>query len=251
MSQFLMGIGSGCNVNYSGEKIAFEVLRSKSNAPYCIFDVGANQGQFLHLTLDSLGKDNFKIYCFEPGLRTFEILKQNSRQDERVIVNNLGLAQKKGEMTLYYEKAGSGLASLAKKKLDHFNIYFQLEENVKIETIDNYCHQNSIDKIDLLKLDIEGHELDCLLGAKTMFDRQAIKIVTFEFGGCNIDTRSFFQDFYYFFKDAKMDIFRITPSGYLHPIRCYQEIDEQFRTSNFLACFIDTKKINENNFHYS
>ena len=68
-----------------------------------------------------------------------------------------------------------------------------------------------------------------------MFNKQKINIVTFEFGGCNIDTRSFFQDFYYFFKDVQMDIFRITPSGYLYPINSYKEIFEQFRTTNFVA----------------
>jgi hypothetical protein len=39
----------------------------------------------------------------------------------------------------------------------------------------------------------------------------------------------------YFFQGAKMKIRRITPSGYLHPIESYKEIDEQFRTTNFIA----------------
>ena len=35
-----------------------------------------------------------------------------------------------------------------------------------IDTIDNYCAENSIDHIHLLKIDIEGHELDVLSGAR-------------------------------------------------------------------------------------
>ena len=68
-----------------------------------------------------------------------------------------------------------------------------------------------------------------------MFSRQAINIVSFEFGGCNIDTRSFFQDFFFFFKTMNMSIFRITPSEYLHPNKTYKEVYEQFVTTNFVA----------------
>jgi len=84
-------------------------------------------------------------------------------------------------------------------------------------------------------MSVGGHELDVLTGASEMFHKRAIQMVTFEFGGCNIDTRSFFQDFYYFFQDFGMNISRITPSGYLFPIPSYKEILEQFRTTNFVA----------------
>jgi hypothetical protein len=87
-----------------------------------------------------------------------------------------------------------------------------------------------------LKIDTEGHELDVLNGALNMIKNKKTQIVTFEFGGCNIDSRTYFQDFYYFFKDNDMkNMFRITPSGYLAPIIKYKEIYEQFRTTNFLV----------------
>lgn len=44
-----------------------------------------------------------------------------------------------------------------------------------------------------------------------MFERGAIDRVTFEFGGCNIDTRTYFQDYWYFFKTFGFRVFRITP----------------------------------------
>jgi hypothetical protein len=127
------------------------------------------------------------------------------------------------------------MAYLTKRRLDHFGIYFNKSEKVEINTIDNYCSENAINHIHLLKLDIEGHELDALDGARKMFDKNSIDIVTFEFGGCNIDTRTFFQDFWYFFSGINMKIFRITPSGYFYPIESYKEIYEQFRTTNFIA----------------
>jgi FkbM family methyltransferase len=235
ISQFLMGIGSGAGVDSSGEKAIFQILLKKSNPPYCIFDVGSNKGQFLDLILRSIPTNNFSIHCFEPGNTTFQVLLENTTTDDRIKLNNIGLGKESKEMLLYYDKAGSGLASLTQRRLKHFNIEQSKSEEVKIETIDNYCHQNNIEKIDLLKIDVEGHELDVLMGANHMLKQNRVNLISFEFGGCNIDTRSFFQDFYYFFKDRGMELFRITPSSYLHPITSYKEIDEQFRTTNFLA----------------
>ena len=145
------------------------------------------------------------------------------------------LSLKKREAVLHFNSVGSGLASLTKRRLDHFGIDFNKSEKVEISTIDNYCSENAINHIHLLKIDIEGHELDALAGARRMFDKKSIDIVTFEFGGCNIDTRTFFQDFWYFFSEINMKMFRITPSGYLYPIESYNEIYEQFRTINFIA----------------
>ena len=167
--------------------------------PYCIFDVGSNMGQFLQLILENIAADGFSTHCFEPGHETFKILVDSSKRDKRFRLNNIGLGKEKGEAILHYDRVRSELASLTKRKLDHFSIDFSKEEKVRINTIDNYCSENSIDHIHLLKIDIEGHELDALAGAKRMFATESVDIVTFEIGGCNIDTRTFFQDFWYFF----------------------------------------------------
>ena len=234
-SQYLMGIGSGSDVFSSGERGIFYELKQRIPPPYCIFDVGSNKGQFLQLILESVVLDNLSIHCFEPGRHTFSSLIDASKKDKRIKINNFGIGKEKSHALLHYDDPGSGLACLTKRKLDHWGIDFSKTEDVEIDTIDNYCSDNSISHIHLLKIDIEGHELDALAGAKKMFDEKSIDMVAFEFGGCNIDTRTFFQDFYYFFVKQNFNIYRITPSGYLHPINSYREIHEQFRTINFLA----------------
>lgn len=231
-----MGIGSGSDVSSSGERAIFRLLKNRVTPPYCVFDVGSNVGQFLHLTLENIGDDDkSRIHCFEPGHKTFRMLANSVPQDTRVRLNNLGIGREPGEALLHFDTAGSGLASLTERRLTHFGIGFQESESVTLTSIDSYCSDNNIDHIHLLKIDIEGHELDALAGARTMFDRRSIDVVALEFGGCNIDTRTFFQDFWYFFANVDMKIFRITPSGYLHPITSYKESHEQFRTTNFIA----------------
>lgn len=111
ISQYLMGIGSGTEVATSGESEIFRILKQSHKAPYCIFDVGANKGQFLSIALQSILTENFSIHCFEPSLHTFNLLAKHTIKDDRIKLNNLGLGRDKCQMTLYYNDAGSGLAS--------------------------------------------------------------------------------------------------------------------------------------------
>ena len=86
--------------------------------------------------------------------------------------------------------------------------------------------------MDIIKLDIEGHELSAIKGLGAIV--QQTSIFQFEFGGCNIDTRTYFKDFFDFFKDNNFEIYRITPFG-VELISNYRETDEFFSTTNFLA----------------
>ncbi|MEO8231504.1 MAG: FkbM family methyltransferase [Ignavibacteriota bacterium] len=236
ISSYLMGIGAGTNVKESGEFILIKkILQSQKNNAV-IFDVGANVGTFSNLVITKLtGKLNFKVHSFEPSKSTFKELENNVKASDNIFLNNFAFGNKKGTAELFFDYPGSGLASLTKRKLDHFNINFNHSENILVDTIDNYCASKNINNIDLLKIDVEGHELDVLLGGAEMFNNKQIKMVSFEFGGSNIDTRTYYRDFFYFFNELKMKIYRITPSSLLIPMNDYDEMYEQFRTTNFLA----------------
>jgi FkbM family methyltransferase len=237
-AQRSMGIGSGADVDSSGERIVLDLLRRSSGSvrPLCILDVGSNQGQFLKLLLSELYETPHQIHCFEPSPSTFAILRANATEQSNVVFNMFGLGIASGEFDLFSDSTGSGLASLSKRRLEHFNIEFNHCERIEIRTLDSYCYEKNIGNIDLLKIDVEGHELEVLNGGVRMFSERRIQMLTFEFGGCNIDSRTFFQDFYYFLNSHGMSsIFRIMPSGGLHKITSYNEELEQFRTTNFIA----------------
>ena len=86
-------------------------------------------------------------------------------------------------------------------------------------------------KISLCKLDIEGHELSVLNSMKKIFYK--FNVIQFEFGGCNIDTRTYFKDYWLTLKDNFL-IYRICPNGLLL-IQEYSEIEERFNLTNYLA----------------
>lgn len=234
-----MGVGSGETVSESGEAGVLQKIKTLKTPPYCIFDVGSNKGQYLDMVLSILADEDFHIHCFEPSLHVFGTLLDRAGRDPRVTANNFGLGKQKGQFDLFFSAEDSG-GSLSRRQLDSFGISFSHSEKVAIDTVDNYCADHGVEYIHLLKTDIEGHEMDLLQGARRMFERRAIGMATFEFGGCNIDTRTYYKDFFYFFKEKGMDVYRITPTGYLHSLPDYREIDEQYRTTNFVA--IDNRK---------
>jgi FkbM family methyltransferase len=235
LSQFLMGIGAGSDVDGSGEAAIFRSLPSPNSFPMVVFDVGANMGQFLAVAKRQLHGVQVVFHCFEPGATGYAAVQAQHGMSRDVVLHKLAAGREQGRGELWYDRPGSGLASLTRRDISHFGIEFEQSESVEITTIDAYCASHGIDRIDLLKMDIEGHELDALAGATQMFERAAIRAVLFEFGGCNIDTRTFFRDFWQFFEQHQMRVYRVTPGGFLSPIERYAESLEQFRTTNFLA----------------
>jgi hypothetical protein len=117
--------------------------------------------------------------------------------------------------------------------LEHLDIPFEFAESVPVTTFDNYWRSTLFKRpIDLVKIDIEGHELNALEGFGESLT--VTRLVQFEFGGCNIDTRTFFHDFWKFFQKRGFKIFRVTPFGVL-PIGKYSEKLEFFSTTNYYA----------------
>ena len=194
-------------------------------------DIGGNIGEYTA----EIRKHNPKteIHTFEPSLTNFKKLSIRFANDNKIIALPFAVSEKPGSSTLFADKDGSGFGSLSKRRLEHFDMSFNFKESIKIIRFEDYwCNNLNKRVLDIVKIDIEGHELSALKGFG-----QAIfftNLIQFEFGGCNIDTRTYFQDFWYFFKEHNFDIYRITPLG-LQKIKKYQESDESFVTTNYIA----------------
>ncbi len=175
---------------------------------------------------------------FEPGSNAFSALQTAFGGTEHVHLNQLALGSTGGTKTLYFDKPGSTLSSLYARRMEDPELAFKASECVAVETLDEYCAKRQIDHIDFLKIDVEGHELEVLRGARMMLSRKKIALLTFEFGGTHIDSRVFVRDFFDFFSDMGSPLIsRITPSGVLLPLSHYHEGLEQFCTTNYLVEF--------------
>jgi FkbM family methyltransferase len=234
-AQYYSGIGAGDGVKESGELATLSKLTKRNTPPYLIIDGGANIGQFLTQTNRLLPDEERVIHCFEPSKAAFAELKQAARGVKNVKLVPMAVGREECIALLYADAPDSQLASLSKRAIEHFRLEFCHEEKVQVTTIDTYCNRNSISFIHLLKLDIEGHELDALEGASAMLSKQSIDMVSFEFGGTNIDSKTYFRDLWRFLHNRQYSVYRITPAGYLFHVDKYKEYYEQFRTTNFVA----------------
>ena len=228
LSAILQGKGYGSSTLKKEVAVALSLLGRK---PVTFVDVGGNKGGYTeHLLRNSPAA---QVHIFEPSAENISILKTKFDQDSRVKLNHCALGKARDRAILYADIPGSGLASLSNRRLDHFGISMNIEEQVDVIAFHEYwTEQMNQIQIDLVKIDVEGHEMDVLQGFGDVI--KVTKAIQFEFGGCNIDTRTYFQDFWYFFKNTGFAIFRIGPLG-LKAITAYSEWDERFTTTNYLA----------------
>lgn len=229
-----MNYGRASDYQHNGESEMLERIKGmiQTDSPV-LFDVGANMGEFTKRIMEVWQGTTYQLYAFEPSQKTFDLLQSSLPKSPAVQLINKGMGEKSDKVELYYDREGSGLASVYPRDLSYHNIKFSDHETIELTTLDFYCEQNKISSIDFLKLDVEGHELAVLRGGKKMFEEGKIKIVQFEFGGCNLDSRTFFRDYYNFFK-RDFELYRILSNG-LRPIRSYSERLEVFLSANYLA----------------
>lgn len=233
-----LNFGGGDNVGNSGEKNVITYLRkhAASGSRPIVFDVGANAGIYTREVLSEFG-DDAEVYCFEPLKKAFALLNKNIEGHPNIKTYNFGFGEKEGAVTIYANEASSPLASCFNRDIAHLGVDMGYAEEIPVRRLDIFCSENGISSIDLLKIDVEGGELGVLKGAGSLIGSGAIKLIQFEFGICNIDSRTFFKDFF-FLLDPHYRIYRILKDG-LEEVTSYSERDEIFLTTNYLAVLKD------------
>ena len=226
---FSLAQGKGYGTASLDEEIAacLKLLGARAKT---VLDIGANKGCYSEKLLKKL--PNARFFLFEPSKENIAVLNSKFANQPRVQILDTALSDQSGTATLFANESGSGLASLTKRRMDHFSIEFKHEEPVRMQRFDEFWPQHNIPMIDYCKIDVEGHELSVLKGFGAWLDH--VKLIQFEFGGCNIDTRTYFQDFWYYFTERGFALYRITPFGPKR-IQKYTEQDEFFRTTNYIA----------------
>lgn len=228
-----MNYGMAAYVESSGELFVIKNLRkilNKKNQELRVFDVGANDGYYLNCFLKE-HKELIDIHAFEPSKFSFSLLNEKFKSRKSVTIQNFGFGSKSEIKTLFFDQEGSGWSSVHPIKHDHLSVSLDCQEKITLKTIDEYCSEHSIAEIDFLKMDVEGHELEILKGAKKMIESGKINCVQFEFGIAHLISRVFLRDFFEILEGY--DIYRILQDG-IFKIN-YSERFEVFMNSNYLA----------------
>ena len=161
-----------------------------------IFDVGCFYGNFTENIIKHESKKGIKsnIFLFDPNPEVKNYITSILNNDN-VKYFNLALdnsnGQKKFFLNQFFEGGGSSLVPVFKED-KWYNItrkgFMQImqpfkkirdyvEIDVQTQSIDNFCLENNINCIDLLKIDTEGSELNVLKGAENFLSENKIKVI--------------------------------------------------------------------------
>lgn len=149
-------ISNEINIDGVYEKDEILIISKIINKNSSIIDIGANIGNH-SLAFSKFSK---KIYSFEAHPKTFQILKFNCFNNKKIKIYNLGISDKSG--VLYFKDIKTH--NIGGRKLNKTG-------NIKsrINKLDNIINPKK--KIDLIKIDIEGHEYHALVGMKKIIKK--------------------------------------------------------------------------------
>jgi FkbM family methyltransferase len=143
-----------------------------------IFEVGAADGR------DSLNYVNhFKsatVWAFEPMPESFAKLAHHALSNPRIHPHQMAMSETEGEAEFFVAEWDDS-SSLLKAAItgSTFDAYHKTKRSISVQvtTIDSFCVKESIDQIDLLKIDAQGAELMILRGATNILSNGGIRVI--------------------------------------------------------------------------
>jgi FkbM family methyltransferase len=150
---------------YEADEI--ELMQSFLRPGQTIVDVGANVGYLTRSFARSTGRLG-KVFAFEPNPLIFSLLEKNVSGFPQVAAFNLGLSTQAGELPLFMAGRDYSVASFA-RAYPETHVFYQESgqiNSVRVELVagDNFMKGLGLAKIDILKVDVEGWELNVLAG---------------------------------------------------------------------------------------
>jgi len=160
-----------------GYSVSFDLRDSvPALAPAVIFDVGANVGQSAELFLRAYPAA--KIYCFEPVAASFHALRETlAEKGGQVELHQLAMGAERGQARI----ATSGTGTCA-TMMTPATAGYQQSEEIRVDTLDTFCSDAGITRIDYLKIDTEGNDLNVLRGAEHLLGDGGATVVEVEAG---------------------------------------------------------------------
>jgi len=176
---FLGKKGLAMSISHYGkyEETEAKIMEQKISKGEIVVDVGANIGIHTLNMAKIVGKTG-KVFAFEPEVTNFEILKKNIKLNNytNIFVENKAVGEKNGIVTLYRSNH-PGMHKIENKPL-----HSKDELNVNIISLDNFFNENHMqNKIDFVKIDVEGFELNVLKGMKNILKHNKNIKILFEF----------------------------------------------------------------------
>ena len=148
-----------------------EVRRESMIKNGIVLDLGANCGMHTIPFGKMLGNKG-RVISIEPDKKNVKLLEKNIILNglKNVTIVEKGCFSKRGEMTFYIDELGTGGHSLLENNT-------RKKETIQVDSIDNIMRDLKIKRVDLIKMDVMGVELETFKGAKQTLKKSHPKIV--------------------------------------------------------------------------
>lgn len=150
-----------------------------------VFDVGAHAGRFSAF-VDPLVGDTGRVFAFEPVPESYWMLRENLvlNRCTRVIATQAAVGRATGRATMHlFPRQFSSWNSLGRPTMKTMTGQRLVPiESVQVPclSLDAFCTEQAIERIDFLKVDVEGFERDVFLGASRLLGQGRIGRICFE-----------------------------------------------------------------------
>lgn len=208
------------------DKQFIEALDLETDVPV-IYDVGANVGEWSQAVLEKW--PDAYIYAFEPNPEA--CIEYRKRVKEHGFLYDIALSNYVGTSKLYYNGGPDVLASLSKRDLSYQN----QEHGIHVIDVRTDILKNYIIACSLLKIDVEGHEIDVLRGLGQTLNPTYVKNIYWEYNSCALDTRTFFKDFWDLLTPAGYDIYQIVGTRFQHIPEYHPRLEDFASHRDFFA----------------
>lgn len=140
-------------------------------------DLGANEGYFSIIAGRICGPTG-RVLAIEPQLRLLQVIEQNLNLNglTNVSILNRAIGNCECDSEIYLTPStltgGSGFHNHSRYRLR--------KQKVTVTTLAKVLEDQAIHHVDLMKIDIEGHEFEALLGSPTVLESNRVKCIALE-----------------------------------------------------------------------
>jgi FkbM family methyltransferase len=218
----------------NGEARVIDTVVADSRArPFVVFDVGANRGEWAKCVLAR--KPDAVVYCFEIVPTTAALLRDALAGYATVHVCDFGLSSSADDTQVFWNRASDHTSSIAPwHEVSPFASDIAVVSS-RVDAGDAVMRREGLARLDLLKIDVEGHEIEVLTGFRDALASPELRprVIQFEYGPTWLPARHNLMEAYRLLEPSGYALGRLYPDGV--DFKPYRLADDHFRIGNYVA----------------